>query len=267
MDLLPQKQNIQKSYIICSTGRSGSTLLGRSLAQLKCCGTPEEYFHYKRLQGLDLKDNPDKFLDYCNSVLEVGSTSNGVFGIKMHWWQMQAFLQLARQSSLFQNKQDLEILNYFFPNLKFIYIWRKDMAAQAVSTTIALQTDVWEKPSENTIIKSKEKELDDKNISLKFQPLKIYRWEQKFKDQNQRWRDFLTNNNLDYYEITNKKLIVSFQEEIRNIVAYLCVDNSLLPDVIEMATKSQSTQINKQFLRDYQRLPKFLLKIAAKVTR
>ncbi|MBZ8182127.1 Stf0 family sulfotransferase [Oscillatoria salina] len=261
MDLLPQKKNIQKSYIICSTGRSGSTLLGRSLAQLKSCGTPEEYFHYKRLQGLDLKDNPDKFLGYCNSVLQAGLTSNGVFGIKMHWWQMQDFLRLARQSPLFQDKQDLEILNYFFPNLKFIYIWRKDLVAQAVSTTIALQTDVWEQSSQSETTQQKE------NFSLKFQPLKIYRWEQKFKDQNRRWREFFRENNLDYYEITNKKLIGFFEEEIRNIVAYLGVDESLLPDKIEMATKSQSTKINKQFIRDYRRLPKLLLKIANKIVR
>lgn len=188
MNVLQQNQNIQQSYIVCSTGRSGSTLLCKTLKNLKCCGNPAEYFHHNETKKLQLKDDPEKFINYCNSVLHQRLTSNGIFGIKMHWWQMYDFLKIAKKSPLFENKKDLEILNTIFPNLKFIYISRQDIIAQAVSTTIALTTKVWEKSANNNSIK--EKKLSIKNRSIKFRPLKIYRWEQSFKDQNRRWKQF-----------------------------------------------------------------------------
>ncbi|MBF2097066.1 MAG: hypothetical protein IGQ88_01650 [Gloeomargaritaceae cyanobacterium C42_A2020_066] len=36
---------VRKSYIICSTQRSGSTLLSKTLTQLGDCGKPDEYFN------------------------------------------------------------------------------------------------------------------------------------------------------------------------------------------------------------------------------
>lgn len=266
MNVLQQNQNIHQSYIVCSTGRSGSTLLCKTLKNLKCCGNPAEYFHHNETKKLQLKDDPEKFINYCNSVLHQGLTSNGIFGIKMHWWQMYDFLKIAKKSPLFENKKDLEILNAIFPNLKFIYISRQDIIAQAVSTTIALTTKVWEKSANNNSIKEtkKEKKLSIKNRSIKFRPLKIYRWEQSFKDQNRRWKQFFEENDLEYYAVTYEKLTSSFEEEIVNILDFLNIDQTLLDQKIEMATKKQSTNINQQFIRYYKMFPKLLLKVLYK---
>ncbi len=267
MNLIPNQNKIQTSYIVCSTGRSGSTLLCRTLEHLKCCGNPEEYFHHKRIKGLKLKDNPENFINYCNKILQEGLTSNGVFGIKLHYWQMYDLIKMAKGSGLFKEKEDLNILNAIFPDLKFIYIKREDIIAQAVSTTIALQTGVWQVRNENQNqegIKTQTKSTSNKSF-IKFQPLKIYSWEEKFKDQNQRWLRFFEENNIKYYPLTYEILINSFETEIENIINFLDIEQNLIHNKIEKQNKRQSNEINQRFIRNYKMLPKLLLKVVNKV--
>ena len=263
---LPTSNHIRKSYIVCSTGRSGSTLLCQTLKQLKFCGSPEEYFHHKAIEQLSLKEDTAKFLAYCETILEKGTTSNGVFGIKMHWWQLYDFLKLTRQLPDFSSKTDYEILGAFFPNPKFIHIWRKDMVAQAVSTVIALQTGVWVSPLEKEskqIIRMAKTDLGSEPKRIKFQPLKIYRWEQKFRDQNRRWIEFFHQNlNSNFYKVENKQLIKNFHQEINNIVEYLGLEEATVPDEIRMPTQKQSSSINKEFIKTYNRVPKIIWKAA-----
>ena len=180
-----------KSYIICSTVRSGSTLLCNSLGQLDGYGQPEEYFHRHTIKRLNLNLHPDKFLAYCQSISQEAFNRHGVFGIKMHWWQMFDFLNLARQSPHLKEKQDLEILNMLFPNPKFIYLWREDIIAQAISAAIALQTGQWENPRKSEPKPGVQTKKNPQKFRIKFQPWKIYEWETSLRVQNQAWQQFL----------------------------------------------------------------------------
>lgn len=237
------------NYIVCSTVRSGSTLLCRTLESLGGFGHPEEYFHRHRLAKLNLNDQPDTFLEYCRSIGSQGSAER--LGIKMHWWQLVDFLTLARQSLQFEGKGDLEILDMLFPNLVFIYLWRRDLASQAVSAAIASQTGQWEKGDDSG--------KSTKAKSLKFQPWKIYEWEQSLKEQNHCWRQFFQDNHTNYYETTYEDLISSFPEEIANIVRHIGVDKPLPVQQLEMPTQRQSNTTNQRFIRYYTNLPKPVL--------
>jgi LPS sulfotransferase NodH len=263
MQSIQPPSNLQKSYIVCSTGRSGSTLLCKTLEKLGSCGNPEEFFHNEQVKKIKQKNDIDYFVYYCNSILEKGTTKNGIFGMKMHWWQLVDFLRLARQLSAFQDKQDLEILNAIFPELKFIYIWRRNMAQQAISTVKALQTKQWVNPIENVETKTQQQSLHKQKLI--FQPLKIYRWEQSFEDQNQRWRNFFKNNLLKHYELVYEDFVPAFDREMANVLAYL--DLELSNDKIEMATQKQANEIDRQFLQRYNKIPKLALKILYKLKK
>ena len=79
------------NYLICSTVRSGSTLLCKTLEQLDGCGNPQEYFHRHLVKKLKLNNNPQKFLEYCDGIVQKGIDNHGTFGIKMHWYQLVDF--------------------------------------------------------------------------------------------------------------------------------------------------------------------------------
>ena len=139
------------NYLVCSTVRSGSTLLCKTLEQFDGFGKPQEYFHRHLVRKLRLNNNPQKFLEYCDDIVREGIENHGTFGMKMHWWQLIDFLGLARQCPHLKERTNLEILSILFSNLKFIYLWRNDIEAQAISAAIASQTGEWEKLNQRYI--------------------------------------------------------------------------------------------------------------------
>lgn len=269
MEFLKDNGHIKHSYLVCSTGRSGSTLLCKTLKQFNCCGCPEEYFHHTGNRGLHLRDNLGGFLKYFNASLKEGTTPNGIFGLKMHWWQLDSFLKIVKKYSCFEGVPDIEILNTLFPNLKFIYIWRQDMLAQAVSTTIAQQTRVWKQVIDDDQKTAYSKTLvkpAPEGTTIRFQPLKIYGWEQSFKDQNHRWRDFLAKNKIDHYELTYESLTKNFAIEIQHVLDFLAFDDMPKAETVKMATKKQSNNgMNQQFIQKYKLFPPMSLKFIHKI--
>ncbi|MGD1805290.1 Stf0 family sulfotransferase [Dapis sp. BLCC M126] len=254
----------KKSYIVCSTPRSGSTLLCKTLEELGGCGQPEEYFHRHTIKKLKLNNNPDQFLSYCHSICQEGLRTHGVFGMKMHWWQLLDFLSIARQSPSFENKRDWDIINALFPNPKFIYLCRRDIIAQAVSATIAMQTGQWEKIRENqpkNPLQSVKKSQGDRVKSIKFQPWKIYEWEKNIKDNNLCWRFFFNDNCLNYYEIVYEDMVKSLVNEITNVVDYIGIDKSKMNYEIQAHTQRQFNIINQKFINYYKLCPNPLLKL------
>ncbi|NEQ98385.1 MAG: hypothetical protein F6K30_16975 [Cyanothece sp. SIO2G6] len=279
MDFQTRQKNIKRSYIICSTGRSGSTLLSKTLVKLEQFGNPDEYFHHMNIEELQLKKKPERFIPYFESVLDKGLSANGTFAIKMHWWQLNDFLETTRQLDVFEGMTDIEILNSAFPNLKFIYIWRQDMVAQAVSTEVALQTGVWMQGVNSSVssyaFKVNSAEVPNiapnmKNIeqesaklaqtSVKFRPLRIYKWEQKFKDQNRRWQQFFAKHQLEYHELTYERLTHNFEQEMTDVIRFLELETEVDLSLLKMPTKRQANAVNEQFATYYKALPAIFLK-------
>jgi LPS sulfotransferase NodH len=207
---------------------------------------------------LKLENRPDEFLQYCRSLYNEGTTES--FGIKMHWWQLIDCLRLARQSSQFKTQSDWDILNTLFPNPKFIYLWRRDIAAQAVSAAIASQTGQWEKASS-------EHSKQSRTNPVKFQPWKIYEWEKSLEDQNRYWRQFFQNNHLKYYEITYEDLVAAFPDELAKVINHIGIEQSELTNQPKILTQRQSNATNRRFVSYYTLLPKPLLTVLYQLYR
>ncbi len=243
---------INKSYIICSIGRSGSTLLASTFGNLGNCGNPEEYFHENRVQNLRENNDVSGFRNYLEEILGKGVTDNGVFGMKMHWHHMRDFLQFSRKKLGHEGKTDLEILNYFFPNPNFIYIRRENIVKQAVSTAIAQQTDIWEKPlGSNT----------NKQIKpRKFSPLAIYGAKQGIRQREEAWREFFRKNSLDVYEIVYENFCQSIENNTIDMIKFLKIEPLPEPNQIKVSLQKQSNHINDRWEQYYNLIPENLLK-------
>ena len=118
-----------RSYFVCATPRSGSTLLCALLDQTGIAGHPEEYFEALRHSGVprrpheyfdpdrhaniierlafrELPDgsehtpsdlwDPGSYGRYIDWTLEQGTTDNGVFGAKLMWGYLGDFADLLR---------------------------------------------------------------------------------------------------------------------------------------------------------------------------
>ena len=168
---------ITRSYLVCATPRSGSTLLCRLLDGTGVAGHPEEYFEALRHSGEPRR--PHEYFDperhaniierlafremlgegvhephpqwragtydrYVAWALEQGTTPNGVFGAKLMWGYLGDFASLLRGIPGLEARPVPELLDDVFPGLRYVQITRQDKVRQAVSLWRAVQTQAWQ---------------------------------------------------------------------------------------------------------------------------
>ncbi len=165
----------QRSYLVCATPRSGSTLVCHALAETGVAGRPEEYFEALRHSGRPRRpeeyfvgaEDPsirehlgerevggelqprsplwsraayDRYLDW---TFEAGTTANGVYGAKLMWGYFGDFISLLRNVPAYRDVPLAELLPTVFPDLTFVRVVRANKVRQAVSLWKAVQTATW----------------------------------------------------------------------------------------------------------------------------
>jgi LPS sulfotransferase NodH len=163
-----------RSYLICTTPRSGSTLLCELLTATGIAGRPDEYFQQLRStkQPMTARDylagvadeiipqedhageleqhllyDPHRFFDYeeyVGWVRERATTPNGVFGAKIMWPYMAGLVDgLSTIPGNDPGMSPAEVLGRTFPRLHYVWLRRMDKVRQAVSLWRAIQTWHW----------------------------------------------------------------------------------------------------------------------------
>jgi trehalose 2-sulfotransferase len=140
-----QAAPVTRSCVICATPRSGSTLLCDSLTLTGIAGNPLEYFcalldrrFAERLGWYSTDD-----AEYVRRVLALGTTPNGVFGVKLHWHQLAATINLLRRLLPVDSSTESQVLARVFPNPSYIWLRRQDKIAEAISYYRAILTGHW----------------------------------------------------------------------------------------------------------------------------
>ncbi len=147
-----------QSYIICTSPRSGSTLLCKLLAATGVAGKPGSYFHNPSisewLNDYDLhpKSNATdrEVLNLIfDEVRQLGTADTGMFGLRV---QRGSFDFLIRQLALLHPdcSSDVERFHAAFGNTLFIHLSRANKLEQAVSFVKATQTGLWHQAPDGT---------------------------------------------------------------------------------------------------------------------
>jgi trehalose 2-sulfotransferase len=166
--------DVRRSYLVCATQRSGSTLLCELLKDTGVAGRPHEFFEAMRdtgvpphprdfLHGLEIpearriRDDPrppvapaysslaglTDYREHIERTLALGTTSNGVFGAKLMFNQLDELHALAGRLPEFSGLEIDELLGHLLGAPRYIWISRRDVVRQAVSMWKALQTRRW----------------------------------------------------------------------------------------------------------------------------
>jgi trehalose 2-sulfotransferase len=161
----------RRTYIICATPRSGSTLLCEALRGTGVAGNPEEHFEALRHSGLPrqpreyfpaIEDrsildllgrgrggdrhplwSAEDYRPYFEWALERGTTPNGVFGTKLMAGYLGDFVSLLRTIPEYRGLDLADLFPAAFPDVRFVRIVRANKLRQAISLWKALQTDAW----------------------------------------------------------------------------------------------------------------------------
>jgi trehalose 2-sulfotransferase len=165
--------DVSRSYLVCATQRSGSTLLCELLKNTGVAGRPEEYFEAMRDTGAP--PHPGDFLEglahtgleirhdarspeapaysslagladyraHLERTFALGTTANGMFGAKLMFNQLGELGALAGALPEFAGVGLEVLLDRLFTSPRYIWMSRRDTVRQAVSMWKALQTRRW----------------------------------------------------------------------------------------------------------------------------
>ena len=132
-DFSPEGGDTVSRYLICSSPRTGSTLLGQMFYDSRVAGDPLEYLNsaymaaaYQRFGNFRSVD------DYLAALEKYRTSDNGVFGMKIHWSHFEKIFKDESSKLSFLNRWD-----------KIFFIRRRNKILQAVSLFRASRSNVW----------------------------------------------------------------------------------------------------------------------------
>lgn len=203
---------IAKSYLICSSPRSGSFLFSEALAATRCAGKPEEYFDKGFEQQWRSRLNAKTEDEFFERIIEAGTTANGVFGAKVHWYQLEQLKALIQRLLRGSSKSSPPALHDVLPNLQYIWLYRKDKIRQAISYHKAIKSGVWWN-------------FDRVKTAPTTQPVfdapEIARLARLLCDYDAAWQSYFEVESIQPLGISYEQLTSDFQQTVINALEYL----------------------------------------------
>lgn len=226
-----------RSCLIATLPRSGSWLLAKGFQLTGLAGHPEEYFRPDhRAFWLDEWGHPrvDSFADYVREALGYGTTDNGVFSAKLHWYQFKWLLGQLRAGPVPDALTDRELVERYLPQPRYVYLTRDDKARQAISYFRAIHTNEWfrlageERPADG----------DGPPLVPDFQQI---RWlEDLVSEHDRNWERFFTVSGLQPLRLTYEQLCADFKECVEHVLNFIGIDRPAdmaisVPDLLKQA--------------------------------
>ena len=175
-------------------------------------GRPEEYFwrgHEPRWAARWGASGP---ADYVQAAIREGTTPNGVFGTKVMWPHMPTILAKLRVGYGDCWPSEHALLEHAFPALHFIWIWREDTVAQAVSFSRALQTNEW-------TVGDRRQPVSEPHFDFG----QIHSLLSLVRDQNHAWRRWFATNGISPFPLRYEDLVQDMSGVTLDVLAFLGV--------------------------------------------
>ncbi len=239
------------TYIICTNPRSGSWLLSEGLASTSLAGNPREWFNtleeqqHRARWRLEHATDLD-YATYLRIAAAESTTSNGVSGIKLHYYQ---FAELPKRMGDIQSLRGLgsaQLLTRLFPRAKYVWLTRCDKVRQAISFLIASSTDEWWAIDGVTADKR-----EDTTADPSFDPHAIERMERAFAENDLRWQTFFKDNDITPLVVHYEDLVADYAGTILRTLQWLGVRNAKSVNVPPTRLKRQANGRNEAWHKRY----------------
>ncbi|WP_413167431.1 Stf0 family sulfotransferase [Capilliphycus salinus ALCB114379] len=227
----------KKTYVICTTARSGSNLLCDLLASSKMMGNPKEVLNvdsmlrpYCEKNGLFEQNSQVSMTTYLDHIVNSLSSKNNVFGMKALFDQLEPFLRLEAVKELLQTS-------------KFIWLVRRDLVAQAVSMYIARVTNEWTSMNEK---QNQEKENKSRRDDVQYDRDKINHFMEYLTQQNLKLLDFFAINQIDYLQVYYEDILVNPNQICQEICKFCDVEVEHEFSIDSASFKKQGNELNEK---------------------
>jgi LPS sulfotransferase NodH len=241
----------ERSIVIASEARSGSTLLCQALSDTGLVGRPLEYLQpgwlvsghrtfgaplpmpqqrlRRQVKRLLLRREwwaythivNDTLPAYIDGVVRRRTTSNGVFGLKIHW-------------STYARASDLHGFSFeMLPQpITYIHIQRDDLVAQAVSSVKAKQSGVYAQSGRPARLSSPV-HFDDDALVVAFH---------QARDGARNWSDFFARSGITPIQVTYERLDADYEGTVSRVLSELGFTDVPVPPATHIR---QADEINE----------------------
>jgi trehalose 2-sulfotransferase len=229
------------SVFVCSTPRSGSSLLTDLLGSSQVMGGVRiEYFNPYVEHQIFKEEGPfPGWPDYLKHVMITGTTSNGVFGTKIHADNLVYLMYQLRRAFLdHATSDDFNLMRMVFPEVdrsrSFIYIWRQRVLEQAVSFVIAETTGAW-----NDTTSVKREPVYDRSALIR-----AY-W--TLMEQHSAWQDWFARYSISPLPVQYEQLVSERQTVLAEVFRHTGV---ACPPGLDLSAirRRQSTDLNARWV-------------------
>ncbi len=260
-------------YIACATPRSGSTLLCEVLSNTGIAGQPKEYFqpsrvnprdYFKHGKVTDVANVPhefwpdsealeptgwdgDNYTDYLVQVFEEGTSSNGVFGMKLMWGHVEYLTGKLESIPEYSGLALPVLLQAVFPNLHYIWIRRQDKLRQAISLWKAIQTWTW-KANDLSQLKHGHRHRV-RQPHYHYEAIDYLR--QQLTAHDAAWQHYFEHNGIEPFTVVYEEWTAVQEATALNILQYLNVsvpENLVIP---EPRMQRQADELTEEWVRLY----------------
>lgn len=233
------------AYLVCATHRSGSNLLCQMLWHTGLAGYPQEAFSPTRRSIIagqhGLTTDPEKdFAGYIRELMGIRRTPNGVFGAKMMWKHLPEFCGAFGGDPA----RPWESLRAELPDLRCLWMRRRDVVRQAISLVKAKQSKIY-----NTLQLEEGKQPGTTDLRYDFAA--IDKEVKRFRREDAAWSGFFRDSGITPAEITYEEFARDFDGHIRRVLAHLRVE---VPDGFQCPETNytrQSDATNDEWAQRY----------------
>ena len=223
----PEQKNIEVCYIICSTPRSGSHLLGHLLYQTQQFGFPLEYFNPSNIPEWRKRFGTKSLEDTFEQIQKHRTSQNGCFGCKLHY---PHFNDLIKK----------RYFNAFFPQAYYIWLQREDVLSQAISLARARSEQKWI---------SSQPDIQQSFAQYNFQSIDSALKEIIF--SNSKWEYFLVRRRKPVLKLTYEEVTTNTHKVINDISNFLGISYTRIESSLSISPKKQRDQINEIWKEKY----------------
>ena len=204
-DALPER-----SYILASVPRTGSTYLSHLLWRSGCLGAPLEYFNFLPTGHYSIAaDAPQKQIEIWRSVLHHRTSPNGVFGVKCFPGMVE---DLARGNpALFQTVTALLLRSN--PDPKVVQLKRRDRIAHAISYARARHSGIWRA----------EQEEKGQPATVPYSPRAVEEARQALSREEAAWDSLYANSGIKPLILWYEDVVEQAQKAVEDVAEYLGV--------------------------------------------
>lgn len=274
-----------RSYLICATPRSGSTLLCETLKSTGVAGAPEEYFEALRHSGRPrrpqeyfvgaqdrtilrhlgehassdgrpgrspLWDRHD-YEPFLHWAVEQGRTPNGVFGAKLMWGYFGDFVSLLREIPAYREVPIQELLPEVFPQLRYVRVVRANKVRQAVSLWKAVQTATWRAEDEERETVDEADTSNGLGPRLKFHFRAIEHLLDQVLAHEACWDAFFEHCGVQPRVVVYEDFVDSYEETTMDVLRYIGVEP---PESLgfERRMQPQTDDLNRRWAQRFSEL-------------